>query len=406
VADAAPYTLKSFFSPPVVRRLAREIASVWPAFPSRAFDRDATTGLEALELLDRGRHIGAALGAHLPQAYPDAVDVLLRSLGAEHAGDENLGGGMAPFFYMPHLVFITDRGLDEFDLSMRAQYELTKRFTAEFSIRSFIARDPERAFGYLDRWAGDASAHVRRLVSEGTRLRLPWAMRVPWLDAHPDRIIALLDRLKDDSSSMVRRSVANSLNDLGKVHPRLLIATCRRWLKGNGQKAKGKGEGNRHGAGQGKSQKNADADQLTALIRHGLRSAIKRGDRDALRLLGYGGVPAVRIERVRFTPASVNIGGRVVMEFVLRSRASRAQQLLVDVAVHFVKASGRGSAKVFKLKTVALGPRAAVPLRASFSLKVHTTRRPQPGRHRVDVLVNGQRFSAGSFLVRRAAAGR
>jgi len=403
VAESAPYTLKSFFSPPVVRRLAREIARVWPAFPSRAFERDATTGLEALELLDRGRHIGAALGAHLPQAYPDALDVLLRSLGCEHAGDENLGGGMAPFFYMPHLVFVTDRGLDEFDLSMRAQYELTKRFTAEFSIRSFIARDPERAFGYLDRWAGDPNAHVRRLVSEGTRLRLPWAMRVPWLDAHPDRIIALLDRLKDDPSSMVRRSVANSLNDLGKVHPRLLIATCRRWMsvEGKGQRAKGKGRGE-----NGTGQKNADADQLTALIRHGLRSAIKRGDRDALRLMGYGGVPAVRIERVRFTPASVKIGGRVVMEFVLRSRAQRTQQLLVDVAVHVVKASGRGSAKVFKLKTVALGPRAGVPLRASFSLKVHTTRRPQPGRHRVDVLVNGQRFAAGSFLVRRAAAGR
>ena len=392
MAESAPYTLKSFFSPAIVKRLAREIASAWPAFPSRAFERDATAGLDALELLDRGRHIAAALGTHLPQAYPDAVDVLLRSLGAEPAGDENLGGGMAPFFYMPHLVFITDRGLDEFDLSMQAQYELTKRFTAEFSIRSFIARDPERAFAYLDRWAADPSAHVRRLVSEGTRLRLPWAIRVPWLDAHPDRIVALLDRLKDDPSSMVRRSVANSLNDLGKVHPRLLIATCRRWMgaEDKGQRAKGKG------------QKQADADQLTALIRHGLRSAIKRGDRDALRLLGYGGVPAVQVERVRFTPATVNIGGRVVMEFVLRSRAARTQQLLVDVAVHFVKASGRGSAKVFKLKTVALGPRGAVSLRASFSLKVHTTRRPQPGRHRVEVLVNGQRFAAGSFLVRRA----
>jgi hypothetical protein len=202
---------------------------------------------------------------------------------------------------------------------------------------------------------------------------------VPWLDAHPERVVALLDRLKDDDSSMVRRSVANNLNDLGKVHPRLLVETCQRWMAG-----KVNGE----------------------LIRHALRSAVKRGDRDALRLLGFGGAPAVRVERVRFTPARVAIGGRVVMEFVLRSRASRTQPLLVDVAVHFVKARARTSAKVFKLKTVALGPRAAMPLRLAVSLKHHTTRQPRPGRHRVDVLVNGQRFAAGSFLVRTAATVR
>ena len=169
MSDAAPYTLKSFFSADVVRRLGREVARAWPAFPARAFQRDAIAGLEALELLDRGRHIGAALGAHLPQDYARAVDVLLRSLGPEQGGDENLGGGMAPFFYMPHLVFITARGLDDFDLSMRAQHELTKRFTAEFSIRAFIAHDPERAFAYLDRWAADPNAHNTFIVDGAPR---------------------------------------------------------------------------------------------------------------------------------------------------------------------------------------------------------------------------------------------
>ena len=69
-------------------------------------------------------------------------------------------------------MFIADRGLDRFDLSMQAQYELMKRFSAEFSICYFIEGDPERAFAFLRRWAADDNAHVRRLVSEGTRLRL------------------------------------------------------------------------------------------------------------------------------------------------------------------------------------------------------------------------------------------
>src|SRR5687768_1220340 len=95
-------TLKAFFSPSLVRRLAADLARVQPGFPLDRFVKEACAGLGALELLDRGRHISRVLAVHLPQAYPDAIDVLLRSLGPEHATDELLGAGMGPFFYLPH----------------------------------------------------------------------------------------------------------------------------------------------------------------------------------------------------------------------------------------------------------------------------------------------------------------
>src|SRR6476659_4938921 len=166
-------SLKSFFSPALVRRIAADIERVYAAFSSRGFVIDATKGLDELELLDRGKHITRALERHLPANYPDAVDILLRSLGPEHASDELLGVGMAPFYYLPHTQFVATRGLDHFELSMRAQYELTKRFSAESSIRPFIAAEPERAIATLRQWARDPNAHVRRLVSadrKSTRL--------------------------------------------------------------------------------------------------------------------------------------------------------------------------------------------------------------------------------------------
>ncbi len=367
-------SLKSFFSPALVRRLADAVERAHADFPREAFVRDASAGLRPLELLDRGRHIARALGRHLPAAYPEAIDVLLRSLGPELEGDEILGAGMAPFFYYPHTVFVAERGLDHFDLSLRAQYELTKRFSAEASIRPYLARDPERTCRTLRRWSADPNPHVRRLVSEGTRLRLPWAMRVGWLDGNPERILELLERLKDDPSPMVRRSVANNLNDLGKIRPDLLVDTCTAWLGGASVDRRG-------------------------LVEHALRSAVKRGDRAALGLLGFGERPAVAVEGVRFEPARVAIGGKVVLRFVLRSRSSEPQPLLVDVAVHFVKARGRTAPKVFKLKRLVLGPRARVELGTSVSLQIHTTRVPRPGRHPVEVLVNGAAFPAGSFQV-------
>jgi len=370
-------SLKTFFSPALVRRLAADLARVEPSFPSRTFIRAASAGLDQLELLDRGKHISRALSAHLPKDYPDAIEVLLRSLGPEYDTDELIGAGMAPFYYLPHVLFVAERGLDHFDLSMRAQYELTKRFSAESSIRPYIAKDPERTFTQLRRWTQDANAHVRRLVSEGTRLRLPWASRVPWLDAHPERVIELLELLKDDPTTLVRRSVANNLNDLGKVHRELLARTCDTWLAG------------------------ASAERRT-LVEHALRSAVKRGDADALRLLGYGSKPSISIEKISFDPARVAIGRKVSMSFVLRSQSRTQQELLVDVAVHFVKASGRAAPKVFKLKRVILPPRGQVQMQARISLAVHTTRKPRPGTHAVDILVNGERRRAGAFEVTAA----
>jgi 3-methyladenine DNA glycosylase AlkC len=366
--------LKHFFSPELVRRLAGEIARAHPAFRARAFIQRATTGLDALELLERGRHIMRALADHLPRSYPDAVDVLLRSLGPEHATDELVGAGMAPFFYLPHVLFVQERGLEHFDVSMRAQYELTKRFSAEGSIRPYIALAPERTFAVLGEWSKDPNPHVRRLVSEGTRLRLPWAQRVAWLDANPERVVELLEALKDDPTTLVRRSVANNLNDLGKVHPSVMVRTCEAWLTGA-------------------------SPERQALVEHALRSAVKRGEPDALRLLGYGKKPAVALEGVRFEPARVPIGGQVLVRFTLRSKSGAEQDLLVDLAVHFVKADGRPRPKVFKLKRIALGGRDQVELEKKISLEVHTTRTPYAGIHAVDVIVNGQTLPAGAFEV-------
>jgi 3-methyladenine DNA glycosylase AlkC len=230
---------------------------------------------------------------------------------------------------------------------------------------------------FLQAWTADKNPHVRRLVSEGTRLRLPWAQRVAWLDQHPDRVLSLLELLKDDQSTMVRRSVANNLNDLGKVRPDLLIRTAGAWIDGA-------------------------SPERRILLEHALRSAVKRGDTGALALLGYGQTPRVSVEEVAFTPKRVRIGGRVAMRFGLKSTSTRQQQLLVDVAVHFVKARAVSAPKVFKLGRMTLGPRERIDLKTTFSLAVHTTRVPRPGRHDVDVVVNGRAVRAGSFDVSEA----
>ena len=139
--------LKNYFGPDVPARIADMIQHVDGAFPREAFLVDALDGFEALELTPRARHIAAALGRHLPQDYERAVEILIASLGPKLEAAELTG--MDVFVYLPHVFYVAEFGVEHFEASMRAQYELTQRFSAEYSIRVFLERYPERTLGRL-----------------------------------------------------------------------------------------------------------------------------------------------------------------------------------------------------------------------------------------------------------------
>ncbi len=367
--------LKNRFGPEIPKTIAGMISPVYPNFASGTFLADALKGYEALDLMLRGWHIARTLRHHLPADYEEALEILIASLGPELDRTENLG--MAPFLYLPHVLFVSEFGIDHFDLSMHAQYELTKRFTAEFSIRAFLVRYPEQTIAKLKTWVSDPNVHVRRLISESIRPRLPWAPRLRDFQDDPGPVLDLIELLKDDSELYVRRSVANNLNDIGKDHPELLIETVQRWMK------------------------DASAER-SWLIKHALRSAVKRGEKAAFEVLGYGNPAIVAIQNVEISPTDVYLGGSVGVFFEVVNTDSQRQALLVDFRVHFVKANGKTRPKVFKLKTVDLAPQQGVRLGKTISLKEMTTRKHHPGTHKVDALLNGRVVPLGEFKLNEA----
>jgi 3-methyladenine DNA glycosylase AlkC len=364
--------LKNYFGPDVPARIADMIQNVDGAFPRDAFLVDALDGFETLELTARARHVTVALNRHLPRNYQRAVELLIASLGPKLEAVELTG--TAAFVYLPHVFYVAEFGVEYFEASMSAQYELTQRFTAEYSIRVFLERFPERTLARLREWARDPNVHVRRVVSEGTRPRLPWAPRLRAFQADPQPVLELLELLKDDPELYVRRSVANNLNDIGKDNPAALIETCRRWAQ-------------------------AATAERRWLIRHALRSAVKRGEPAALEILGFGEATATVVREIRVVPAVVPIGESVTIAVGLANEGSSTERLLVDLRVHFVKANGRPSPKVFKLKELELAPHASAELTKTISLAQHTTRTHYPGPHRVEVLVNGRASAAHPFEV-------
>jgi 3-methyladenine DNA glycosylase AlkC len=364
--------LKNSYGTDIPERIADMIAAVYPGFDRDAFMAEALAGYNALELTARARQIANALGRVLPMDRQRAIEIVITSLGPE-IGESELKG-LGPFIYLPHVFFVAEHGLDAYDTAMQAQYELTKRFTAEFSIRVFLERHPEETLVRLRAWANDPNVHVRRLVSEGSRPRLPWAPRLQRFQKDPGPVLELLELLKDDPEEYVRRSVANNLNDIAKDHPDRVVRVARDWWNG------------------------ASHDRRR-LVRHALRTLVKAGHPGALAILGYGADSPVLVRQATCQPPRVEIGGKVRIEVELHNPTDREAGVLADLRVHFVKANGSRSAKVFKGGEAVLGPGERTTIRKTVSVAQHSTRTHYPGEHAVEIMLNGRVLPGPVFEV-------
>ena len=252
--------LKYYFDKELAQLLSDKIVRVYPEFEPTNFIRFVEKSVGDLELKERVAVIAQGLRRHLPGAYCSAIDILLKILGPEN--QKEIGMFTEGYWLMPVAYFVEKYGLDDFDDSMNAIYEITKRNTGEYAIRPFILRDQKRAFVFITRWAIDRNVHVRRLASEGIRPRLPWAQKLDVFIVDPTPVLKILEILKNDPSPFVRKSVANNLNDILKDNYDIGMQTVKKWHK-------------------------TATKETQWIIKHALRNEIKKGNPDAQKLVLY-----------------------------------------------------------------------------------------------------------------------
>jgi 3-methyladenine DNA glycosylase AlkC len=374
---------KNLLNPALVQAASLQLArrAGKGRFDAARFAAAAGEGLEALEMKARAMQIADALEATLPADFGAAADLIEASLAPPEAGESmaalaGVAHGLRGWILWPVGEYIARRGHSDVPRALTALHALTQRFTAEFAIRPFIAEHPAIVFPTLQRWCDDPSAHVRRLVSEGSRPRLPWGLQLKALIRDPAPTLPLLRALQDDPSEYVRRSVANHLNDIAKDHPARVCA----WVE-------------EHLAGAG--------DERRALLRHASRTLIKAGHAPMLALWGVGAAFRGSVA-LALSTRRVRIGEAFELRLDLRSTAARAQALAIDYAVHHVKADGSRTPKVFKGWQLELPARAEKQLTKSHSMKPVTTRRYFPGAHLVTVQINGRTVAEAAFELRVA----
>ena len=378
-----PEPFKHLISAARVRDAGEHLQRAWPGFDRGRFERLALEGLDALELKARAMHVADALATTLPADFAQAAEVIEAALAPMAVDDDDdatprpVGAGLSGWIGWPLGEVVARRGVADAAHAVRAMqalHALTQRFTAEFAIRPLLLAHPDAVFATLRRWTRDPSPHVRRLVSEGSRPRLPWGLQLKPLIADPAPTLPLLLALQDDPSAYVRRSVANHLNDIAKDHPALIAD----WLAAH--------------------LPDASAERR-ALLRHASRTLIKRGDRRVLAAWGVGG--AFRgSATLRAAPKRIAVGESVTLQATLVSAARRAQTLAIDLIVHHVKAGGGSSPKVFKGWQRTLPAGGTLVLTKSLAFRPITTRRYYPGVHRIELQVNGRPVAEAAFTLR------
>lgn len=206
--------LKLWFDKKLARELAHKISVNDQNFNAEAFVSAISKRVNELELKDRVELMADELYNQYEASYLDGLSQIRNILGPEN--EEETGMFLNYYWIMPLAKYVEKYGLNDFNASMTAIEEITKRNTGEYAIRPYLKQHTSKTLTRMKRWSKSPNKHLRRLSSEGLRPRLPWAKKLDIFIQDPQPILPILAQLKDDPSKYVQKSVANCINDILK----------------------------------------------------------------------------------------------------------------------------------------------------------------------------------------------
>jgi 3-methyladenine DNA glycosylase AlkC len=358
--------VKDIYSPAFYNSLANDLGKVLPAFDKEQFISGIfTDAFQTMEWKERMKHTTLVLHQFLPADFPKAVTVILKLI--DGLRKNRIPGGLA-FAVFPD--YVETYGLDDLKSSVAAFESITQFITCEFAVRPFIIKYEKEMIGQMVRWSQHTSDAVRRLASEGSRPRLPWAMAIPFLKKDPSAILPILDNLKNDASESVRRSVANNLNDISKDHPDLVIKIAKEW--------------------KGLSK------ETDAILKHANRTLLKQGHPEVLASYGLNS-EGFTITDFKVATPKVSIGNSLEFSLTMQNTGAVAGTLRLEYGIYYKKANGQLARKVFKLSEKIYKPTEVFEVQRKQSFKLITTRKFYTGDHKISIIVNGIEKVEGVF---------
>jgi 3-methyladenine DNA glycosylase AlkC len=374
--------LKNMFNKKAVTKISTEIKRCYPKFEDKKFKKDILLKLDSLELKERVELIADKLHQYLPKSYKQATKVIIKSLVKERLIDDIVCNdvsetGILGFNTWPLTTFIEKYGIEDYETSLNAMMELTKRFSAEFAIRPYIEKYDQQVFNDFKKWIKHPNKHVRRWLSEGTRPLLPWGIKVENIHQNISRNIPFLKALFLDKEEYVRRSVANHLNDISKLDSKLMLKTCKEFLVID------------------------QSSETKWVVKHATRGLLKKGNKEALVLNGYVKMPKTEINTFKVLPKTIKEGDRLNLSFKFKSISQKTQKLLLEYIIYYPKKNGKLSPKPFRLKDFKMKKNEILDITKDIHFKKVSTRVHYPGVHKIEIQVNGEIMASSNFSLKK-----
>lgn len=358
--------IKDIYAPAFYEQLTSALQKVVPSLDKGLFlAKIYEDRFPDKEWKQRVKHTTQVLHGFLPARFPLAADIIVQLVNLLRA--EGVSGGLA-YIILPD--YIETYGLEELECAAAAFENITQFISCEFAVRPFIIRYGDQMITKMIQWSLHKNENVRRLATEGSRPRLPWAMAIPFLKKNPSSILPLLENLKDDPSETVRRSVANNLNDISKDNPLLIIDLVKKW--------------------SGRSM------QTDALLKHGCRTLLKQGH---LQILEHYGLDSegLTVSGFRISTPEVAIGNALAFTFCIENKSTYPKTVRLEYGLYYRKANSSLSKKVFKISERTYLPGEKVNIERKQSFRQITTRVFYPGGHQLSVIINGHEGPASDF---------
>jgi hypothetical protein len=162
------------------------------------------------------------------------------------------------------------------------------------------------------------------------------------------------------------------LNDIAKDHPEVVLRLVSSW-KGNHP-------------------------YTDWIIRHGCRTLLKRGNKDALVLHGFRMSKAL-VTALALRSKRVKIGDALHFSFVFTNQEKHETLFRLEYAIDYVTSTGKTSRKIFKIKEGTFSAFEKTKIDRKQSFTNFTTRKHYKGKHRLQILVNGKLCAATEFMV-------
>ena len=351
--------LKDLYSPSFYNRLSDALSITVPGFDKQKFiDKIFTPDFESKELKERMKHTTAVMHQFLTDDYRKNIQLIKKTI--EQLKVSGVGSDGLAYMFLPD--YLETYGIDFFDESAEALEFVTQFVSCEFAVRPFILKYQDQMINKMQKWSLHSSHKVRRLASEGSRPRLPWAMGIPYLKKDPTSILPILENLKQDDSEYVRRSVANSLNDIAKDHPQVVIDIAKNW-----------------------TGISADTD---AIIKHGSRTLLKQGHTAILKHYGLDD-DGILLSNFKLVVPTVKIGDRLHFSFTVKNQNPRERKVRLEYAVYYKKQNGQNNKKVYKISERQYLAGSEINVNRAQKFVLITTRKFHPGDHQLAIIING-----------------